>query len=140
MEGIMSSRIVFRLSMICPNSWGGKHGFLLEVREVQVLKEWGNAGGWQQSTENPSPSWLLGLQVYMTFRFNLLELIVSTVMRFYFLFSLFSILSYCWDRFCLETIKLELSQSCLIVLYKLWYLIDSGTNLLSHSNESNFTF
>ena len=91
MEGMMSSRIGFRLSMICPNSWGGKHGFLLEVREVQVLKEWGNAGGWQQSTENPSPSWLLGLQVYMTFRFNLLELIVSTVMRIFFhaLFSSF---------------------------------------------------
>lgn len=79
MEGMMSFRIGLELSMTCPNSWGGEYGFLLEVREVQVLKEWGNAGGWQQSTENPSPFWLLGLRVYMTFGFNLLELIVSTI-------------------------------------------------------------
>ena len=53
--------------MTCPNNWEGKHGFLLGIREVQVLNEWGTAGGWQQSTENPSPLWLLGLRVYMTF-------------------------------------------------------------------------
>lgn len=75
----MSFGYEVELSMTCPNSWGGKHGCLLEVRDVQVLKEWGNAGGWQQSTENPSPFWLLGLRVYMTFGFIPLELISSTV-------------------------------------------------------------
>lgn len=55
MEGNMSFWYDIELSMTCPNNWEGKHGFLLGIREVQVLKEWGTAGGWQQSTENPPP-------------------------------------------------------------------------------------
>lgn len=46
---------------------------------ILFLNEWGTAGGWQQSTENLPPFWLLGLRVYMTFVIILLELLLSTV-------------------------------------------------------------
>lgn len=52
--------------MTCPVGFGGEHGVLLGVREFQVSKEWGTAGGWQQSTENPSSLEPTGLRVYMT--------------------------------------------------------------------------
>ena len=55
MGGAKSFGFGFVMSMICPNSLGGKHGCFLGVRNVLVFKEWGTAGGWQQSTENPSP-------------------------------------------------------------------------------------
>ena len=67
MEGAKSFGVGFVTSMICPNSSGGKHGSFLGVRNVLVFKEWGIAGGWQQSTENPSPLELYGLQIYMTY-------------------------------------------------------------------------
>lgn len=67
MEGTMPFWFSLELSMTCPNNWGGEHGCLLGIWDVQVLKEWGTAGGWQQSTENSPPFRLLGLRVYMTF-------------------------------------------------------------------------